>query len=140
ASGSTGASDSAQEPPPPLPPSSSHQGYQSTSTAEPSSSKSAATTQFAAWTTTDVRSKPVVAPIPKDLHMDEDMTADDQACSSSEEDVGANHIPTVKLNQSWWKPITEERPPSPEWTIPPSHQEAPKNNWAAALKSTYVPP
>nr|GFB97381.1 hypothetical protein [Tanacetum cinerariifolium] len=32
-----------------------------------------------------------------------------------------------------------ERPPTPEpeWTIPPSHQEAPKNNWAAALKSTY---
>nr|GFD42851.1 hypothetical protein [Tanacetum cinerariifolium] len=68
------------------------------------------------------KSKPVVAPIPKDLHMDEDMTADDQACSSSEEDVGADHIPTVKLNQSWWKPITEERPPTPEpeWTIPPS--------------------
>nr|GEV50558.1 hypothetical protein [Tanacetum cinerariifolium] len=142
ASGSTGASDSDQEPPPLPPPSSSHQGDQSTSTAAPSSSKTAATTQFAAWTTTDVRSKPVVAPIPEDLQIDEDMTADDQACSSSDEDVGADHIPTVNLNQSWWKPITEERPPTPEpeWTIPPSHQEAPKNNWAAALKSTYVPP
>nr|GFC94166.1 hypothetical protein [Tanacetum cinerariifolium] len=40
-------------------------------------------------------SKPVVAPIPEDLQMDEDMTADDQACSSSDEDVGADHIPTV---------------------------------------------
>nr|GFD26645.1 hypothetical protein [Tanacetum cinerariifolium] len=61
-------------------------GYQSTSTAAPSSSKTDATTQFAARTTTDVRSKPVVAPILEDLHMDEDMTADDQACSSSDED------------------------------------------------------
>nr|GEY37674.1 hypothetical protein [Tanacetum cinerariifolium] len=87
ASGSTGASESAQEPPPPPPPSSSHRGDQSTSTAAPRSSKSAATTQFAAWTTTDVRSKPVVAPIPENLHMDEDMTADDQACSSSDEDI-----------------------------------------------------
>nr|GEV53472.1 hypothetical protein [Tanacetum cinerariifolium] len=92
ASGSTGASDSAQDPPPLPPPSSSHQGYQSTSTAAPSSSKTAATTQFAAWTTTDVRSKPVVAIIPEDLHMDEDMTEDDQACSSSDEDIVVSYI------------------------------------------------
>nr|GFD37046.1 hypothetical protein [Tanacetum cinerariifolium] len=38
-----------------------------------------------------------------DLHMDEDMTAEDQACSSSDADVGADHIPSVNLNQSWWK-------------------------------------
>nr|GFB46750.1 hypothetical protein [Tanacetum cinerariifolium] len=85
ASGSNGASESAQEPPPPPPPLSSHRGDQSTSTAAPSSSKSATATQYAAWTTTDVRSKPVVAPVPEDLHMDEYMTADDQACSSSDE-------------------------------------------------------
>ncbi|GJT83264.1 hypothetical protein Tco_1057606 [Tanacetum coccineum] len=138
ASGTTGASDSAQAPPPS---SSTHQGDQSTSTAAPSSSKTAASAEYSAWTTTDTRVKPSITTIPDDLYMDDETTADEQAYSSGDE-VGRDHIPTVNLRQSWWKPLTEDRPatPEPAWTIPSSDLTMPTNNWASALKSTYVPP
>ncbi|GJY49784.1 hypothetical protein Tco_0439740 [Tanacetum coccineum] len=38
---------------------------------------------------------------------------DEQAYSSGEE-VGRDHIPTVNLRQSWWKPLTEDQPATPE--------------------------
>ncbi|GJS31276.1 hypothetical protein Tco_0491896 [Tanacetum coccineum] len=62
--------------------------------------------------------------------------------SSSTHQGGRDHIPTVNLRQSWWKPLTEDRPASPEpaWTIPSSDLPVPTNNWASALKTTYVPP
>ncbi|GJU83823.1 hypothetical protein Tco_1291369 [Tanacetum coccineum] len=115
ASGITGASDSAQAPPPPPPSSSTHQGDQ--------------------WI------KPSITTIPDDLYMDDETTADEQAYSSGDE-VGRDHIPTVNLRQSWWKPLTEDRPatPEPAWTIPSSDLTMPTNNWASALKSTYAPP
>ncbi|GJX01289.1 hypothetical protein Tco_0185202 [Tanacetum coccineum] len=140
--GSTGASESAQEPPPPPPTSSTHQGGQSTSTAAPSSSKTAITAEYTTWTIIDAVTKPTVASIPEELLMDENAAMDEQAYSSNDEEMSEDHIPIVNLNQSWWKPITEERPATlePKWTIPSSHEEAPKNNWAAALKSAYVPP
>ncbi|GJR44987.1 hypothetical protein Tco_1313090 [Tanacetum coccineum] len=75
------------------------------------------------------------------LYMDEDTTADVQVLSSDDE-VGRDHVPTVNLRQSWWKPLTEDRPstPEPAWTIPSSDLSMPTNNWASALKSTYAPP
>ncbi|GKD20886.1 hypothetical protein Tco_1222589, partial [Tanacetum coccineum] len=129
-------------PPPPPPPSSNNQGGQSTRTAALSSSKTAALAEYTAWTTTDTRIKPSVSRIPEDLHMDDDMTADEQAYSSSGKDVGRDHIPTVNLRQSWWKPLTEDRPatPKPAWSIPSSALTVLTNNWASALKSTYTPP
>ncbi|GJV09291.1 hypothetical protein Tco_1346947 [Tanacetum coccineum] len=141
ASGTTGASDSAQAPPPPPPASSTHQEDQSTGTAAPSSSKTAASAAYSAWTTTDTQIKPSITQIPDDLYMDEGTTADEQALSSDDE-VGRDHIPTVNLRQSWWKPLTEDRPstPEPAWTIPSSDLSMPTNNWASALKSTYAPP
>ncbi|GKA79523.1 hypothetical protein Tco_0786119 [Tanacetum coccineum] len=121
--------------------SSTHQGDQSTSTAAPSSSKTAASAEYSAWTTTDTRVKPSSTTIPDDLYMDDETTADEQAVSSDDE-VGRDHIPTVNLRQSWWKPLTEDRPatPEPAWTIPSSDLSMPTNNWASALKSTYAPP
>ncbi|GJS51341.1 hypothetical protein Tco_0624703 [Tanacetum coccineum] len=140
-SGASGASGSSQSPPPPPPPSNT-QGGQSTSTAAPSSSKTAASAEYTAWTMTDTTIKPSISPIPEELHMGDDSTADEQAYSSSGEDVGRDHIPTVNLRQSWWKPITEDRPatPEPAWSIPSSDLTVPTNNWASALKSTYTPP
>ncbi|GJY33430.1 hypothetical protein Tco_0417899 [Tanacetum coccineum] len=121
ASGTTGASDSAQAPPPPPPVSS--------------------TPEYSAWTTTGSQTKPSITQIPDDLYMDEDTTADVQVLSSDDE-VGRDHVPTVNLRQSWWKPLTEDRPstPEPAWTIPSSDLSMPTNNWASALKSTYAPP
>ncbi|GJU43288.1 hypothetical protein Tco_1200554 [Tanacetum coccineum] len=141
ASGTTGASDSAQAPPPPPPVSSTRQEDQSTGTAAPSSSKTAASAECSAWTTTDSQTKPSIAQIPDDLYMDEDTTADVQVLSSDDE-VGRDHVPTVNLRQSWWKPLTEDRPstPEPAWNIPSSDLSMPTNNWASALKSTYEPP
>ncbi|GKE41245.1 hypothetical protein Tco_1464650, partial [Tanacetum coccineum] len=74
--------------------------------------------------------------------MDDDTTADEQAYPSSGKDVRRDHIPTVNLRQSWWKPITEDRPvtPEPAWSILSSDLTVPMNNWASALKSTYTPP
>ena len=61
---------------------------------------------------------------------------------SDDEDIGRDHIPTVNLSQSWWKPITEERPgtPEPAWSIPPTDLPVPNHNWASALASNYAPP
>ncbi|GJV65940.1 hypothetical protein Tco_1476768 [Tanacetum coccineum] len=128
-SGASGASGSSQSPPPPPPPS-NNQGGQSTSTAAPSSSKMAASAEYTAWTMTDTRLKPSVSPILEELHMDDDTTADAQAYSSSGEDVGRDHIPTVNLRHSWWKPITEDRPatPEPAWSIPSSDLTVLTNN------------
>ncbi|GJW08364.1 hypothetical protein Tco_1570787, partial [Tanacetum coccineum] len=130
ASGTIGASDFAQAPPPPPPSSSTHQGDQSTSTAAPSSSKTVASTEYSAWTTTDTRVKPSSTTITNGLYMDDATTADEQAVSSDDE-VGRDHIPTVNLRQSWWKPLTEDRPatPEPAWTIPSSDLTMPTNNW-----------
>ncbi|GKG22026.1 hypothetical protein Tco_0384621, partial [Tanacetum coccineum] len=66
---------------------------------------------------------------------------DEQAYSSGDE-VGRDYIPTLNLRQSWWKPLTEDRPATPElaWTIPSSDLTIPTNNWASTLKSTYAPP
>ncbi|GKG22039.1 hypothetical protein Tco_0384634, partial [Tanacetum coccineum] len=54
----------------------------------------------------------------------------EQAYSSGEE-VGRDHIPTVNLRQSWWKPLTEDIPATlePAWTIPVSDLSMPTNNW-----------
>ncbi|GJU78057.1 hypothetical protein Tco_1275127 [Tanacetum coccineum] len=46
--------------------------------------------------------------------MDDDTTANEQAYSSGGEDIGRDHIPMVNLRQSWWKPLTEDRPATPE--------------------------
>ncbi|GJW24608.1 hypothetical protein Tco_0038419 [Tanacetum coccineum] len=79
--------------------------------------------------------------IPDDLYMDDETTVDEQAYSSGEE-VGRDHIPTVNL--SWWKPLTEDRPatPEPAWTIPSFDLPIPTNNWASTLKIyiCYLPP
>ncbi|GJQ93364.1 hypothetical protein Tco_0004503 [Tanacetum coccineum] len=84
--------------------------------------------------------KPSVSSIPEELHMDDDMITDEQAYSSGAEDIRDDHIPIVNLRQSWWKPLTEDRPatPEPAWTIPSSDLTIPTNNWASALKSTYT--
>ncbi|GKF91032.1 hypothetical protein Tco_0274733, partial [Tanacetum coccineum] len=78
----------------------------------------------------DTRLKTSVSPIPEELHMDDDTTANEQAYSSSGEDVRRDHIPTVNLRQSWWKPLTEDRPatPEPAWSISSSDLTIPTNN------------
>ncbi|GJS99807.1 hypothetical protein Tco_0820977 [Tanacetum coccineum] len=85
----------------------------------PSYSKTAASAEYMAWTTTDTRFKPSVSSIPEELHMDDDTTHDEQ-----------------------WKPLTEDRPatPEPAWSIPSSDLHVPVNNWASALASTYAHP
>ncbi|GJV56811.1 hypothetical protein Tco_1457816 [Tanacetum coccineum] len=52
--------------------------------------------------------------------MDDDTTHDEQVQSTGDEDIGHDHIPTVNLRQNWWKPLTEDRPatPEPAWSIP----------------------
>ncbi|GJU16138.1 hypothetical protein Tco_1144104 [Tanacetum coccineum] len=63
------------------------------------------------------------------------------AVSSDDDGTDCDRYPIVNLRQSWWKPLTEDRPttPEPAWTIPSSDLSMPKNNWASALKSTYAP-
>nr|GEV33169.1 hypothetical protein [Tanacetum cinerariifolium] len=121
ASGAPGASGSSQVPPPPFPPSSTNQESQSKGSAAPSSLKTAATSEYQAWTMTDIRLRPSISLTPADLEMDEDMGPDEQAQSSDDEDIGSAHIPKVNLRQDWWKPFEEERPatPEPAWSIRP---------------------
>ncbi|GKD27340.1 hypothetical protein Tco_1233554, partial [Tanacetum coccineum] len=44
--------------------------------------------------------------------------------------------------QNWWKPLTEDRPatPEPAWSIQSSDLHIPMNNGASTLASTYAPP
>ncbi|GJS47568.1 hypothetical protein Tco_0597689 [Tanacetum coccineum] len=86
-------------PPPPAGPPRTSGASSTSSTAAPSSSKIAASAEYTAWTTTDTRIKTYVSPIPEELHMDDDTIADEQAYSSSGEDIGRDHIPTVNLRQ-----------------------------------------
>ncbi|GKD06899.1 hypothetical protein Tco_1186584, partial [Tanacetum coccineum] len=83
------------------------------------SSKTVASVEYTALTTTHIRLKPCVSSILEELHMDDDTTPEEQ-----------------------WKPLTEDRPATPEpvWSIPSSDLHVPVNNWASALASTYAPP
>ncbi|GKD21721.1 hypothetical protein Tco_1223424, partial [Tanacetum coccineum] len=49
---------------------------------------------------------------------------------SGDEDISHDHIPTENLRQNWWKPLTEDRPATPElaWSIPSSDLPIPVNN------------
>ncbi|GJR18330.1 hypothetical protein Tco_0966857 [Tanacetum coccineum] len=58
---------------------------------------SAASAEYSAWTTTDTRIKQSVSPILAELHMYDDMTAYEQAYSSSGEDVGRPAYEIVKV-------------------------------------------
>ncbi|GJZ31683.1 hypothetical protein Tco_0576730 [Tanacetum coccineum] len=105
-SGASGASRSSQSPPLP-PPLSNTQGGQSTSTAAPSSLKTTASAEYTAWTMIDTTIKSSILPIPKELRMGDDSTADEQAYSSSGEDVGRDHIPTASTLKSTYTPPPE---------------------------------
>ncbi|GJT61195.1 hypothetical protein Tco_1004728 [Tanacetum coccineum] len=122
-SGTSRASRSSQVTPPPPPPSTNQ-------------------TEYTAWMTTVIRLKPYISSIPEELHMDYDTTPDEQVQSSGDEDIGHDHIPTISLRQNWWKPLTEDRPatPEPAWSIPSSDLPVPVTNWASALASNYAPP
>nr|GEU46523.1 hypothetical protein [Tanacetum cinerariifolium] len=108
-------------PPPPLPPSTNQEGQSHVSTA-PSSSKTAALAEYTAWTTFDTRFKPSLSSIPEDLHMDDDEAPDEQVHSFDNEDIMNDYIPKVNLMQDWWKPLSDDRPatPEPAWSIPSS--------------------
>ncbi|GKC81776.1 hypothetical protein Tco_1137493 [Tanacetum coccineum] len=99
----SGASGLSQSPPPPPPPSNT-QGGHSTGTDAPSSSKTAASAEYTAWTMTDTRIKSSISPIPEELHMGDDTTVDEQAYSSSGEDVRRDHIPTASALKSTYTP------------------------------------
>nr|GEW34420.1 hypothetical protein [Tanacetum cinerariifolium] len=142
ASGAPGASGSSQVPPLPPPPPSTNQESQSKGSVVPSSSKTAASTEYQAWTMTDIRLKPSISLIPVDLEIDEDMGPDEQAQSSDDEDIRSAHISKVNLRQDWWKPLEEERHATlePAWSIPSFDAPVPTNNWASALAFNYSPP
>ncbi|GKG37595.1 hypothetical protein Tco_0456818, partial [Tanacetum coccineum] len=67
--------------------------------------------------------------------------------SSSGEDVGRDHIPTINLRRSWWKPITEDRPAIWElaWTGTAKSKESLnllKKTWKALhtkLSKSFIP-
>nr|GFB55180.1 hypothetical protein [Tanacetum cinerariifolium] len=101
-------------PPPPPPPPSTSQESPSKGSAAPSPSKTAASAEYQTWTMTDVRLRPSISLTPADLEMDEDMSLDEQARLSDDEDIESAHIPKVNLRQDWWKPLEEERPATPE--------------------------
>nr|GEY83426.1 hypothetical protein [Tanacetum cinerariifolium] len=123
--------------PPPLPP---PVGQSHGSTA-PSFSKTDTLAEYKAWTTTDTRIRLSVSSTLKDLQIDDDMALDAQAYSSDDEEIGNAHIPKVNLQKYWWKPLEEAKPatPEPAWSIPSYDLPIPKNNWASALASTYLP-
>ncbi|GJR75511.1 hypothetical protein Tco_0087876 [Tanacetum coccineum] len=75
--------------------------------------------------------------------MDADTTADELSKTQySGEDVGRDHIPTVNLRQSWWKPLTEDRPatPEPACSSPIPNGRMPQNilNRSSRLNATPV--
>ncbi|GJV66629.1 hypothetical protein Tco_1482138 [Tanacetum coccineum] len=59
------------------------------------------------------------------------LLAENEQALSSDDEVGRDHVPTVNLRQSWWKPLTEDRPatPEPAWTIPSSDLSMPNKQY-----------
>ncbi|GKF79732.1 hypothetical protein Tco_0235300 [Tanacetum coccineum] len=104
--GASCAFGSSQVPSPP-PPLSNTQGGQSIRTEAPSSLKTATSAEYTAWMMTDTTIKPSISPIPKELHMGDDSTADEQAYSSSGKDVGRDHIPMASALKSTYTPPPE---------------------------------
>ncbi|GJR10673.1 hypothetical protein Tco_0793325 [Tanacetum coccineum] len=90
----------------------------------------------------DSAQAPPPPPPSSSTHQGDQSTGTAAPTISSDNEVGRDHVPTVNLRQSWWKPLTEDRPatPEPALTIPSSDLSMPTNNWASALKSTYAPP
>ncbi|GKG13214.1 hypothetical protein Tco_0350174, partial [Tanacetum coccineum] len=114
ASGTIGASDSAQDPPLPPPSSTTNRGDQSYSSASPGLSKIAASTAYTAWTTTTSRLTPDALSVPEDVLMHEESDFEAQDIGSDDADIGSRDIPKVSLNQEWFKPLSEkERPATP---------------------------
>ncbi|GJZ73794.1 hypothetical protein Tco_0637940 [Tanacetum coccineum] len=72
-----------------------------------SSSKTAASVEYTAWMTTDTRLKLCVSSIPKELHMDDDTTLNELIQSSSDEDIGHDHITTASALASTYAPPPE---------------------------------
>nr|GEU89603.1 hypothetical protein [Tanacetum cinerariifolium] len=56
------------------------------------------------WTTIDIRRKPYVSSIPKDLHMDDDTAPDEQVHTFDDEDIGNAHIPKSSALASTYAP------------------------------------
>ncbi|GJU36487.1 retrovirus-related pol polyprotein from transposon TNT 1-94 [Tanacetum coccineum] len=112
ASGTIGASDSAQDSPPPPPSSTTNRGDQSQSSAAPGSSKTTASTKYTAWTTTTSRLKPAASSVPEDVLMHEESDFEAQDMGFDDEDSGSRHIPKFCKKQG----ITE---------LTPEHLEGP---------------
>ncbi|GKE70468.1 hypothetical protein Tco_1528540, partial [Tanacetum coccineum] len=76
-------------------------------------------------------------------HLTKDFSYGDQFINDkpSEANYEKTTADTEAESMSWWKPLTEDRPASPEpaWTIPSSGFPVPTNNWASAMKAWYVP-
>ncbi|GJT72429.1 hypothetical protein Tco_1031715 [Tanacetum coccineum] len=67
-------------------------------------------------------------PIPDDVHL------------SNSNDTGAAHLPKIKTQSDWLKPLPEDKAPEtldPDWVIPPNDLSKTENNWADALAKTY---
>nr|GEZ25372.1 hypothetical protein [Tanacetum cinerariifolium] len=92
-SGSHRAFGSSQVPPSPPPPPSTYLEGQSHGSTAPSSSKTAASTEYKAWTMTDIRLRQFVSSTPEDLHIDDDMAPDAQVHTFDDEDIGNAYIP-----------------------------------------------
>nr|GFB30667.1 hypothetical protein [Tanacetum cinerariifolium] len=70
-------------------------------------------------------------PLPDDVHF------------SDSEDTGAAHLPKIKAQTDWLKPLTEDEAPKitkPDWLIPPNDLPNTENNWSDALARTYNDP
>nr|GEV23955.1 hypothetical protein [Tanacetum cinerariifolium] len=107
-SGAPGASGSSQVPPQPPPPSSTNPESSSTGSATPSSSKTATSTEYQAWTTTEIRLRPSISLTPADLEMDADMAPDEPTQSSDDEDIGSAHISKASALASNYSPPHED--------------------------------
>nr|GEZ94846.1 E-beta-farnesene synthase [Tanacetum cinerariifolium] len=97
--GAPEASGSSQVLPSPPPPLSTNQESLSKGSVAPSLSKTAASTEYQAWTTTDIRLRSSISLTPAYLEMDDDMAPDEQAQLSDDEDIGtlaSNYSPPPK--------------------------------------------
>ncbi|GKA71766.1 hypothetical protein Tco_0777905 [Tanacetum coccineum] len=92
------------------------------------------------------RFKPSISPIHEELHMGDYTTADEQAYSSSGEDVGTviySHLVCfIKLEAELVVAITEDRSCSPEpaWSISSLILTVPTNKLGLCSEVTYTPP
>ncbi|GJR70436.1 hypothetical protein Tco_0016501 [Tanacetum coccineum] len=135
-----------QDPPPP-PPKDSDQSKKKRHDSDALDSKQPSVQTSPAWKTSDTREAPSSSSKQKSASPSEqpvdDILIPDDVHHSDLKDTGVVHLPKIKTQPYWLKPLPEEEAQKtlePDWVIPPNDLPKTEHNWVDTLAKTYKDP